>query len=120
MRTAKRTSELGQATAKGRPGGEKRLLPAAAAREGTLPRTLEAKVVPIGNSRGIRLPKDVLAKYAIGDAVLLEEREEGLLLRSKDDDRLSWEDTFKEMAREREDWSDLDKTVGDGLDKEPW
>lgn len=76
---------------------------------------IELKVVPIGNSRGVRLPKAVLDKYAIRDAVIVEEREEGLLLRSKQDNRLSWENTYKEMAREREDWSDLDATVNDGL-----
>jgi len=31
-----------------------------------------------------------------------------------------WEDTFKDMAREREDWSDLDAALNDGLDTEPW
>ncbi len=83
-------------------------------------RKLELKVVAIGNSRGVRLPKGMLTKYAIGDAVVLEEREEGLLLRSTKDKRLSWDETFKDMAREREDWSDFDATVADGLDKEPW
>lgn len=84
-------------------------------------RNIELKVVPIGNSRGVRLPKAVLEKYAIRDAVVVEEREDGLLLRSKKDKRLSWEDTYKEIAREREDWSDLDATVADGLDlREKW
>ena len=72
----------------------------------------EFKVVPIGNSRGVRLPKAVLDKYAIRDAVVVEEREK--------DRRLSWEETFKAMAYEHEDWSDLDGTLNDGLDKEPW
>lgn len=84
-------------------------------------RSTELKVVPIGNSRGVRLPKTVLDKYAIRDAVVVEEREEGLLLRSKNDKRLSWEETYREMAREREDWSDFESTVADGLDpKEKW
>lgn len=48
------------------------------------------------------------------------EREERLLLRSKKDKRLSWDETFREMAREREDWSEFDATMADGLDKEPW
>ena len=82
--------------------------------------SLEFKVVPIGNSRGVRLPKAVLDKYAIWDAVSVEEREDGLLLRSRKDKRLSWEETFKDMAREREDWSDLDAALNDGLDTEPW
>ena len=81
---------------------------------------LEFKVVRIGNSRGVRLPKTVLDKYAIRDAVVVEQREEGLLLRSKRDRRLSWDDTFKAMAQEREDWSDLDGTLNDGLDNDPW
>ena len=84
-------------------------------------RSTELKVVAIGNSRGVRLPKAVLDKYAIRDAVVVEEREEGLLLRSKKDKRLSWNETYEEMAREREDWSDLEPTVADGLDtKEKW
>jgi len=78
-------------------------------------RTLELKVVPIGNSRGVRLPKAVLDRYAIREAVLVEEREDGLLLRSKEDKRLSWEETYREMAQEREDWSDLDPALADGL-----
>jgi antitoxin MazE len=79
------------------------------------PRRMDRKVAPIGNSRGIRLPKSVLNKYAITDTVVLEEREDGILLRSKQDERLSWEETYKEMAPEREDWSDLDVTLADGL-----
>ena len=79
-------------------------------------RTKELKVVQIGNSRGVRLPKAVLDRYAIGDAVVLEEREDGILLRNKKDRRLSWEDTYREMAREREDFRDFDATIGDGLD----
>ena len=86
-----------------------------------VPRSLELKVVPIGNSRGVRLPKAVLEKYAIRDTVLVEERDDGLLLRSKEDRRLSWEDTFKEMAQDRENWSDLDATLADGIDtKNKW
>ena len=79
-------------------------------------RTIELKVVAIGNSRGVRLPKAVLDRYAIKGELVLEERTDGLLLRNKSDKRLSWEDTFKEMAKEREDWSDLDAITGDGLD----
>src|SRR5262249_20732475 len=120
MRTAK-----GQAASLRPAGGPRRRQPReqprpSQARESAPPRTREAKVVAIGNSRGVRLPKAVLARYAIGDAVLLEEREEGLLLRSRGDERLSWEDTYKDMAREREDWSDLDTTLGDGLDEGRW
>lgn len=78
--------------------------------------TVELKVVPIGNSRGVRLPKAVLERYQIKDALVLEAREEGLLLRGKKDKRLSWEETYREAAREKEDWSDLDATLADGIE----
>ena len=80
------------------------------------PKTVELKVVAIGNSRGVRLPKEIIARYAIEDTIVLEVREEALVFRNERDRRLSWEDTFKDMARERENWSDLDAAVADGLD----
>ena len=80
------------------------------------PRTLALKVVPIGNSRGVRLPKAVLDRYAIKDALIAEERADGLLLRNAGDKRLGWDETFRDTAREREDWSDFDAALADGLD----
>ncbi|MEQ1853353.1 MAG: AbrB/MazE/SpoVT family DNA-binding domain-containing protein [Chthoniobacteraceae bacterium] len=85
------------------------------------PAKVELKVVQIGNSRGVRLPRAVLDRYEIKDALVLEAREEGLLLRGKKDKRLTWEETYREAAREKEDWSDLDATVADGLEPgEKW
>ena len=85
------------------------------------PAKLELKVVQIGNSRGVRLPKAVMERYQIKDALVLEAREEGLLLRGKKDRRMTWEETARDMAREKEDWSDFDATVADGLDPaEKW
>lgn len=74
------------------------------------------KLVPIGNSKGIRLPKALLEKYGWVDSLLLEETEQGLLLHGTESDKLSWKETFRAMAAEDEDWSDLDATVADGLD----
>ena len=79
---------------------------------------MSLKVVPIGNSRGVRLPRELLTRYHIGETVVLEVREEGLLLKGSGDDRLSWEETYRQAAREREDWSDLDGTLLDGIDEE--
>lgn len=31
-------------------------------------------------------------------------------------ERFRWQETYRAMAAEREDWSDLDLTVADGLD----
>ena len=34
---------------------------------------------------------------------------------SNNDRKLSWEETYLEMASEKEDWSDFDTTLMDGL-----
>jgi hypothetical protein len=33
-----------------------------------------------------------------------------------DDGKLSWEETFREMAQEREDWQDFENIVLDGIE----
>ena len=64
------------------------------------------------------MPKEIIERYAIEDSIVLEAREETLVFRNKRDKRLSWEDTFKAMAREREGSSYLEGTVADGLNPE--
>ena len=77
------------------------------------------KIVPIGNSQGIRLPKEVLRRYGFIDSLILEETNTGLFLRKQEDNKISWEETYKAMSEEQEDWSDFDVTVADGLEEEP-
>ena len=78
--------------------------------------TRDIKLIDIGNSKGIRLPKILLQKYGWGDFLVLEETEEGIFLYSNEKNKLSWQETYRAMAADREDWSDLDTTVADGLD----
>jgi antitoxin component of MazEF toxin-antitoxin module len=84
--------------------------------------TIKLKVARIGNSRGVRIPAASLRRYRIGEAVLMEERSDGILLRpvSSAAQKLSWEDTALEMEASREDWSEWDATVVDGLDEVAW
>ena len=80
----------------------------------------DVKLIPIGNSKGIRLTRDILQKYGFTDSLVLVETEEGILLRKKEDAQLSWEETYRAMADEQEDWADFDATLMDGLeDDEP-
>ena len=74
--------------------------------------------MPIGNSKGVRIPKSLLQKYGLNNSLLLEETDRGLLLLKKEDSKLSWEDTYKAMANEKEDWDDFDTTLLDGLEDE--
>lgn len=85
-------------------------------------KTFEIKVTPIGNSRGIRIPAELLKRYRIGESLLMEERSEGLMLYPREPSavKLSWEETAREMAVAREDWSAWDIASADGLKSVPW
>ena len=81
-------------------------------------RTRDIKLISMGNSKGVCLPKTLLQKYGFNNSLLLEETDRGLLLRNKEDDKISWEDTFRAMASEKEDWDDFDTALLDGLEDE--
>ena len=81
-------------------------------------RARDVKLVRIGNSQGIRIPKALLQRYGFSTSLVLEETEQGILLRKKREDKLSWEETFKAMAGEGEDWTDLDAALLDDLEED--
>ena len=82
----------------------------------------EVKIARIGNSRGVRIPAEVLRRYAFTDTAIMVESVDGVLLRPKrqTDAKLSWEETAKAMATASEDWSDWDALNADGLNEIPW
>lgn len=85
-------------------------------------KTIELKVARIGNSRGIRLPAATLRRYRIGQTIIMEERSEWIILRpaGSSAEKLSWEDTAREMAAAGESWNEWDAAAADGLNDIPW
>lgn len=84
-------------------------------------KTLEISLAQIGNSRGIRLSADLIRKHGFEHGLVLEDRGHEIALRPKTAPRkLSWEETYKEMAAANEDWSEWDGTLVDDLDQIPW
>jgi len=85
--------------------------------------TATLKITRIGNSKGVRLPAATLRRYHFDDEVVMEERNEGILLRPtgvQTVKKLSWEDTARAMAASSENWSEWDAAVADGLEEIPW
>jgi len=80
-------------------------------------KTMELKVARIGNSRGVSLPAESLRRYHMVGVVIMEEKREGILLRParRVAEKLSWENTAREMEASCEDWSDWDAVGADGL-----
>lgn len=61
------------------------------------------KVVPIGNSRGIRIPKALLEQCGVGEEVELQVKGGTLILRPVATVRASWSTAFAAMAASGDD-----------------
>ncbi len=84
----------------------------------TIEKIINVKLISLGDSKAIEIPAFILEKYGFSDSLILEETEQGLLLRKLDSEKLSWEETYQVMAQEKEDWEDLDSVILDGLEGE--
>ena len=78
--------------------------------------TREVNLIAIGNSKGIRLPKALLDRYGWSDALILEQLEDAVVLRGKGSNRRPWEETYRAMAAESEDWSTFDIAMAEGVE----
>jgi antitoxin MazE len=64
---------------------------------------MEASIIKIGNSKGLRLSKTILEKYQIKDKVELILEKGQIILRPIDTPRKNWSRQFKEMSEHNED-----------------
>mgnify|MGYP006286234199 FL=1 len=82
--------------------------------------TVKAKVVRIGNSKGIRIPKTILEQCHINDEVELETRDDCLIIKSPHSVRENWETRFKEMRKNEDDVMFVKEDVSKEWDEEEW
>lgn len=71
---------------------------------------MKARIVKIGNSQGIRIPKLLLERSSITDEVELEAKDHQIIIRSARQPRQDWAKEFRAMA-ERGDDELLDKNL---------
>ncbi len=84
---------------------------------------MQSKIVAIGNSSGVRIPKKLLEKYhfAEGQQVELEALSDGIRISLLKNPREGWETAAKEMAEAEEDenpWGELPVSLSS--DDEDW
>ena len=58
----------------------------------------------------------MLDKYGWSDRLTPEEMKDSGVLWGKEPHKLSWEETYRDMAEESESWSDFDAAIADGED----
>jgi antitoxin MazE len=64
---------------------------------------MKARIIRIGNSHGIRIPKPFLEQARLNDEVEIEVRDDSLIVRPTDQPRAGWAAAFQEMARRGDD-----------------
>ena len=82
---------------------------------------LKAKIIRIGNSKGIRLPKSLIEQYDMKDEVLLETKKDEIVIRPLENPRAGWEKSFAAMRRRGDDVSlDKETELEADWDEEEW
>ncbi|MEX1183609.1 MAG: AbrB/MazE/SpoVT family DNA-binding domain-containing protein [Gemmatimonadota bacterium] len=81
---------------------------------------MKAKIVRIGNSRGVRIPKSLLEQTGLSDDVELEVRAGEIVIRSAKVTRAGWADSFQSMAETGDDALLDPESVGVEWDEDEW
>ena len=82
---------------------------------------MRARIVKIGNSQGIRIPKPFLVQTGILDDVELDVKGNQIVIRPVANPRADWGDSFKKMAEKGDDGLiDVEETISHSWDEEEW
>lgn len=60
---------------------------------------METKLVKIGNSFGIRLPKSLIQQYELTDSIEIDPTESGILIKSKRKVRSGWREQLEAAVK---------------------
>lgn len=86
----------------------------------TLPTTEgQTRLIRIGNSRGVRLPKHVLDASGLDGDLTIEARPGEVVLRAARHPRAGWTEAFTQMAQSGDDTL-LDPEISTEFDRNEW
>lgn len=80
---------------------------------------MQANIIQIGNSKGLRLSKLILKKYAIQDKVEIILEKDHIIIKPTKNPRAGWEHKFKKMTEAGDDQLLIDD-VFENEDIEEW
>lgn len=82
---------------------------------------VKTRLVKIGNSQGIRIPKVLLDQVGLKNDIELEVQGDQLVLRAARRPREGWDEQFRQMAeRDEDELLDKDVRSGSSWDEEEW
>lgn len=74
---------------------------------------MEASIIPIGNSKGLRLSKSILERYNIKDRVEIILEKGRIILKPLDQPRKGWNNAFAKMHEKGDDHLLMDDVFED-------
>ena len=80
---------------------------------------MKTRIVRIGNSRGVRIPKPLLEQAGLSEEVEISVRDGSLVITSAARPRAGWEEALREMARRGDD-ALLDPPASTAWDEDEW
>jgi antitoxin MazE len=81
---------------------------------------MKARIVRIGNSQGVRIPRLLLDQTGLQGEVEIEAENGKIVIRALDNPRHGWEESFRQMAERGED-APIDVELGQtSWDEEEW
>jgi len=81
---------------------------------------MRARVIKIGNSQGLRIPKPILEQTGIMDDVEIEVEKNQIIIRPIQNVREGWDAAFKIMGEKGDDVPILDENISHSWDEEEW
>ncbi|ANQ52177.1 AbrB/MazE/SpoVT family DNA-binding domain-containing protein [Flammeovirga sp. MY04] len=79
---------------------------------------MEAKIIQVGNSKGIRLSKTILEKYNISDKVKLILKEDSIVITPITSPRQGWSEAFKSLSEDNAEEPLIDDFFDDEQNEE--
>ena len=82
---------------------------------------MKSKVIKVGNSKGILLPKHIIKVYEIQDEVQIELREDCIVLTPLKDPKSNWESLYQNEIKSKSDQDNNDwQNFSNKFDEEEW
>jgi antitoxin MazE len=81
---------------------------------------MRARVIKIGNSQGLRIPKPILEQTGIMDDVEIEVEKNQIIIRPIKNVREGWDAAFKITGERGDDEPILEENISHSWDEEEW
>lgn len=81
---------------------------------------MRARVIKIGNSQGLRIPKPILEQTGIMDDVEIEVEKNQIIIRPVKNAREGWDAAFKSMGEKGDDKLIIDDSISNLWDENEW